>query len=554
MLSRNPPAHKSQPAFYPMTTATAITASAVDRGYVFTATQDWFSFNVETWRKLFPLVSSPIPRALEIGSWEGRSAVFILDELCNDKGSITCIDHFDLFQTPAGRERHAKVQHNLELTGKKFRIMPSFSFPALMTLLEEEMTAADPGFDWIYVDGSHEADDTMLDAELVWRLARIGAIIVFDDYNWDKEPKDSIHHPKRGIDAFMLLHRGEFDVLSSPEQYQKILRKKTDMRIGFLVEGIETRGLHHAFGYDVHVALVADSSFAMPAAVAIRSAMMCTAGRMTFYVMDLGLSVSDREKLSQLVVSRSEVTIVFLSLSKDDLFSARGANWAKISLVQILPVERALYLDADVLVKRDLRSLWETDLQGKPLGAVVDIGHPMGHEGVPKGQYFNAGVLLLDLARVRAMLPRFYALAEERQASEYQDQDVLNVHFRDHWYPLDPEWNAQGLGTYADALSPERDVLDLDRMKTHPSIVHFTGPVDPSVAFVLNPFVQPFTAKPWGYAGAPGHPFAEEWWSRLEETPWKEYRASEEYARCRISTRDRAAEAAIEAFTTRTGF
>jgi predicted O-methyltransferase YrrM len=138
--------------------------------------------------------------------------------------------------TPAGRERYDKVLHNFSLTGKPFRIMDEFSVPALITLLQEEMSAQSPGFDWIYIDGSHEADDTFLDGELAWRLGKKGAIVIFDDYHWDKEPEDNIHHPKRGIDAFMSLHRGEYECLSSPSDYQMILRKSSEMRIGFLVK------------------------------------------------------------------------------------------------------------------------------------------------------------------------------------------------------------------------------------------------------------------------------------------------------------------------------
>lgn len=113
---------------------------------------------------------------------------------------------------------YAKITHNLALTGKPPRVLDrEFSVPALMTLLAEELNNPNPGYDWIYVDGSHAADDTFLDGELVWRLAKKGAIVIFDDYHWDKEPADSIHHPQRGIDAFMILHRGEFDLLLSPD-------------------------------------------------------------------------------------------------------------------------------------------------------------------------------------------------------------------------------------------------------------------------------------------------------------------------------------------------
>ena len=38
---------------------------------------------------------------------------------------------------------------------------------------------------------------------------------------------------------------------------------------------------------------------------------------------------------------------------------------------------------------------------------------------------------------------------------------------------------------------------------------------------VWNEYCQPWTSKPWGYAGAPGNPFAREWREMVEETAWK---------------------------------
>jgi lipopolysaccharide biosynthesis glycosyltransferase len=198
-----------------------------------------------------------------------------------------------------------------------------------------------------------------------------------------------------------------------------------------------------------------------------------------------------------------------------------GPVWAKIDMVGLLPVERILYLDADTLVRRNFRPLWEADLQGKPLGAVVDVGHPMGWDKDHKQPYFNAGVLLLDLAKARERLPELKALSLGHENAKYRDQDALNAHFTgNNWVPLGLEWNAQGLGTYARYPSPERDILPLEAMED-PSIVHFTGPVNPSIVEVLNPYVQPPTAKPWGYLGAPGHPYATEWQAAFEKTPWK---------------------------------
>ena len=448
--------------------------------------------------------------------------------------------------TEAGRDRHKKVMHNLSITGKPFRVIEGFSFPSLMTVLEEQISAQDPGFDWVYVDGSHEADDTLLDGELAWRLAKKGAVFIFDDYHWNKEPEDSMHHPKRGIDAFMALHSDEFEVLSGKGDYQMILRKTSDMRIGFLVKDAVIDSSRPIYN-EMHVALTIDSSYAMPAAVTIQSMLQHTKGRITLYIVDLGLTSLDKQRLRQLTVAHADVTLVFLDLPRDDLSEGKGATWAKIAMIPILPVERALYLDADVLVRADLRTIWNVDLAGKPVGAIADVGYPQGHAAIERGPYFNAGVLLIDLAQARAVYTQLVETALRCQDSLLRDQDTLNTVFRDNWRTLDLAWNAQGLGTYAKYPSAERDALDLRAMEDA-AIVHFTGPVNPDMAAVLNPLVQPYTAKPWGYAGAPEHPYAEEWWAVLETTGWRGYRQSAEHLEYCSAKREEAETCGIAAF------
>ena len=55
-------------------------------------TTDWTSGNFTTWRRaLSPLRNEPL-RILEIGSWEGRSAVFFLNFF--PRATIVCIDTF----------------------------------------------------------------------------------------------------------------------------------------------------------------------------------------------------------------------------------------------------------------------------------------------------------------------------------------------------------------------------------------------------------------------------------------------------------------------------
>ncbi|KAE9397634.1 glycosyl transferase [Gymnopus androsaceus JB14] len=519
--------------------------------YHFTETQDWFSHNIPRWTSFLPLVTSSHPRALEIGSWEGRSAVWLVTHLFKDTantgddnakhgGEIVCIDHFELLRTDAGKARFELINQNLHATGKPFRVLSQYSVPALMKLLEEEIllsistrtSVRTQGFDWIYIDGSHEADDTLLDAELAWRLARKDAMVIFDDYHWPEEPEESMHHPKRGIDAFLELHRGEYERLTEPGHYQVVVRKRSEMRMGFLVD-IEQKKrkvdvdpdmmpmqIDKALGYGMHIALAVDSAYAMPAAVVILSTVEHTPGCITFYIIDCGLTDEDQRRL------RASISISGSRRDGDpgnSLTKDLGAAWAKLDMVEVLPVERVLYLDADVLVRDDLRKLWNTDLQGLPIAAAPDVGYPMGHDGIQEIPYFNAGVLLMDLARIRSGsgIAGLREVGRKMKDSKFRDQDALNAIFgQNNWKELSLKWNAQGLGTYARYPATERASLQLDSMMD-PGIVHFTGPVNPSLEAVLHDDVQPPTAKPWGYLGAPGHPFQDEWWEVCERTSWK---------------------------------
>jgi lipopolysaccharide biosynthesis glycosyltransferase/predicted O-methyltransferase YrrM len=526
----------------------------LDGQFIFTPTQDWLTINIDRWKTIFPLIESKAPRVLEIGSWEGRSAVFLVTELCKTEGEIICIDHFDLMRTQAGRDRYSKIKHNLALAGSRAIIKDKFSVPALMEVLIEEMSAAEPGFDWIYVDGSHEADDTFLDGELAWRLARKGAVVIFDDYGWETQPRDSRHHPKRGIDAFLALHDGEYRRLSREGEYQMILQKTSDMRIGFLVGDAVNDGPEQALGYGANVAYSVDGSYIIPLVASIHSLLSVSTGRITIYVFDCGLSEEDRRVIVNAIPSGKEdtTTLTFLDLPEDNLAKEKGATWARIDLISIIPTERVVYLDADTLILEDIQDLWKTDLGSKALGAAVDVGHPRGYKAVGEGRYFNAGVLLMDLAKIRCRMPELKHLARDGvPRGNFEDQDVMNVHFRGEWRELPLRWNAQGLGTYADGPGADRALIaaQLGEMKTKPALVHFTGPTNPDIEIVLNPWVQPYTAKPWGYAGAPGHPFSAAWWARLAKVPgWENYFTSRMFGEYKKRETERAMERLKERF------
>jgi predicted O-methyltransferase YrrM/broad specificity phosphatase PhoE len=197
--------------------------------------QRWFASQEPVWRDiLLPRLAlrkaQGAVSVLELGSWEGASAAWLLANACDGPAGsrLTCVDHFDKLRTPAGAQRAEKFGHNTRLTGlwPRVDLIVDFTVAALSRLLAERRE-----WDLVYVDASHEACDTLLDAMLAWKGLRQGGILVFDDYLWPDHPKDSPLHPKPGIDAFLSLHAHELEVLHTG--YQVMVVKLVPPRFNF---------------------------------------------------------------------------------------------------------------------------------------------------------------------------------------------------------------------------------------------------------------------------------------------------------------------------------
>ena len=110
------------------------------------------------------------------------------------------------------------------------------------------------------------------------------------------------------------------------------------------------------------------------------------------------------------------------------------AMYYRYLFAEMLPksVKRLIYLDADIICKDDILPLWQTDLQGRVLGAVRDWGEAKscGRIGLKNGRYFNSGVLLMDLVKWRQqkLTQKLFRWLEQVGNTKilWGDQDALN--------------------------------------------------------------------------------------------------------------------------------
>jgi predicted O-methyltransferase YrrM len=179
-------------------------------------TFDGVSTNAKIWSThLREFNGKPNVAALEIGSYEGRSALwFLANILTHDTSTITCVDLFD-------DDIDSTFNDNVKASGLDHKItkLKGDSKVVVRNLKKN--------FDFVYIDGSHIAKDVLIDAVLAWDLLKPGGIVIFDDYGFIRAPADNQSNaliPKLAVDAFLLAFRHHIDVLH--QDYQVIVKKK----------------------------------------------------------------------------------------------------------------------------------------------------------------------------------------------------------------------------------------------------------------------------------------------------------------------------------------
>jgi lipopolysaccharide biosynthesis glycosyltransferase len=110
----------------------------------------------------------------------------------------------------------------------------------------------------------------------------------------------------------------------------------------------------------------------------------------------------------------------------------------RLALPEILPDEdRCLWLDVDTIVNRDIGGLLDMDL-GECCFAMAE---EPGRSASPF-RYHNAGVLLMDLAKLRGWRTRWMIDVVNERKMPCVDQDTINLLFQTEILTIGPEWNA----------------------------------------------------------------------------------------------------------------
>jgi len=204
-------------------------------------TEEWFDHMIPMWGDLFSQYKKAynidIESILEVGCYEGRATVWLCENVLNNSSKIY---HYDIVDTFGGSEVESGMEKTMDLLANNKNIIentfrhnisffPNVNFNIHKGISQKTLPTFEPveKYDFIYIDASHRADDTFVDAYYAHKMLKKGGILIFDDYMW-KDPKNMhiSNSPQMGVDIFTQMYQAEYHIAF--RGYQMVLIKKLD--------------------------------------------------------------------------------------------------------------------------------------------------------------------------------------------------------------------------------------------------------------------------------------------------------------------------------------
>ena len=265
----------------------------------------------------------------------------------------------------------------------------------------------------------------------------------------------------------------------------------------------------------------------------------------SFNILSSDISSENIDILSKYIkkISHNQSEINFIdmkaSLKQFDLeaFMSRRDNYKYISIEtyfrffipELFPKQnKILYLDADILVLDDLHSLFNENIDDYYAGVIQDTfmevfvdNDDIKTNTTPQRtykdyfknklhkkntHYFNAGVLLMNLAKIREdnVIQKLWNFAIKESPLEYQDQDVLNAVLESNIKYVDYKWNTlKDLNILIPQIKDSDKRQHLLKTYSYPGIFHYVG-----------------ANKPWVLHDNYNYNFIGKWWKYYRSTPY----------------------------------
>lgn len=199
-----------------------------------------------------------------------------------------------------------------------------------------------------------------------------------------------------------------------------------------------------------------------------------------FTVLSSDFSDYSKGKIEKLKIAYGHFTVNYIKVAryrfdelKLNIDYITLETYYRYLIAELCPeIDKALYLDADLVCTGDLRKLWETDIEKYYCAGVKDlyieqIAHKQNIGLQDSELYINAGVILFNLKKIREdnLVEVFFENNKKLlDVIKFQDQDIINVTLQGKIKELDSVYNFTSSNLVKEK-SKQKDAI----------IIHYTG-------------------------------------------------------------------------------
>lgn len=209
----------------------------------------------------------------------------------------------------------------------------------------------------------------------------------------------------------------------------------------------------------IPIFLASNDCYAPFVATTILSVVKNTKAFINFYILDGGITNEKKQKITGLKNKFKNFSIEFIDMEKynlerfPEIRHYSTSAFSRYFIPELKPeLEKAIYLDVDIIVTGDILELYNQNLEHYALGAILEDFYPANYTYLKKicpeykggSNYFNSGVLLINIPEFnkRGCLQKLLDCTfQYYKKMSCADQDIFNIIFQNNFKILDYKFN-----------------------------------------------------------------------------------------------------------------
>ncbi len=242
---------------------------------------------------------------------------------------------------------------------------------------------------------------------------------------------------------------------------------------------------------NIPIFLASDENYAPFLCTTLYSILEHTKSFIDFYVLDGGIEANSKGLIEKSLRQFNNYSIKYFNMTEFDLERFPNIRhyslntFSRYFIPQLTPdIEKAIYIDVDVIVNGDIAELYNIDLENFALASVPENFYQKNGEYVKEHikydfdnteNYFNAGVMLLN---IKQFIENNYSDELIQMTIEYfdklscPDQDIFNILFENNHKLIDYKFNY--MPDFYDSYKNILNENEVEYLNNNAIIYHYT--------------------------------------------------------------------------------